>query len=331
MKIYNKLVIDLNSGEVLEEDSFEYAGPIAKAGGGGDQPQTTTQTNDPWSGQMPYLRQLFGEASRLYGGGAPGAGGASMGGIGYDKGAANQALQAHLGTMQPWESAQFVSDPNQVNAWTNDWIQQHGTAGAGGGTGAAPSSVIPFSPETQQALQQQTQMAQSSPTAGLLDATMRGDYLYGGPGFNAAYQAAANKVIPQVNSAFSGAGRSGSGLAQTSMAQGLGDIFAGQYGQERGRQMQALQLAPSVRYSDVDRLAAVGEQREGLQREYAMEPWQRLGQFGSLIQGNYGGTSTTSQPTYRNRAAGALGGATAGGSMFGPWGALGGGLLGYFA
>ena len=43
--------------------------------------------------------------------------------------------------------------------------------------------------------------------------------------------------------------------------------------------------------------------------------------------GQYPGEQQTT-PVYQNRAAGALGGALAGGSMFGPWGALGGGLLG---
>lgn len=38
MKIYSKLVISIDSGEVLEEESFEYSGPVAwcgKGGGGG--------------------------------------------------------------------------------------------------------------------------------------------------------------------------------------------------------------------------------------------------------------------------------------------------------
>lgn len=35
MKIYNKIVWDIETLEVLEEDSFEYTGPIALCGGGG--------------------------------------------------------------------------------------------------------------------------------------------------------------------------------------------------------------------------------------------------------------------------------------------------------
>ena len=41
-----------------------------------------------------------------------------------------------------------------------------------------------------------------------------------------------------------------------------------------------------------------------------------------------GTTGTTSTPNYSNPASGALGGALAGYQMFGPWGAVGGGLLG---
>ena len=34
MRIYNKLVLDIDSGNILEEDSFEYSGPLALCGGG---------------------------------------------------------------------------------------------------------------------------------------------------------------------------------------------------------------------------------------------------------------------------------------------------------
>lgn len=326
MKIYNKLVIDLTSGDILEEDSFDYQGPMSLAASGGGEPQTTTQTNDPWAGQQPYLTQIFNEASRLYGGSNYAN---NMSGWGN--------LRQGISTGN-FSSGGGLSGGFGLSGAQPALAAQTPVPGSTGGTasslsaapGAAPSSVIPFSPETEQALSQQTQMAQTSPVSNSLDATIRGDYLYGGPGFDAAYQASADRIIPQVNSQFGTAGRSGSGLAQGEMTRQLGNAFAGQYGQERNNQMQALQMSPSVRYSDMDRLSQVGGMREGLQYEYAMEPWNRLGQYNSLVQGNYGGTTTTTQPTYRNRTAGALGGAAAG-SYFGPWGSAAGGLLGYFA
>jgi hypothetical protein len=51
----------------------------------------------------------------------------------------------------------------------------------------------------------------------------------------------------------------------------------------------------------------------------------------SILSGAVGGMpygSSQSQPINRNRMAGALGGAAMGGAQFGPWGALGGGILG---
>ena len=33
MKIYNEVVIDMNTGETVYEDSFEYDGPMAMCGG----------------------------------------------------------------------------------------------------------------------------------------------------------------------------------------------------------------------------------------------------------------------------------------------------------
>ena len=47
MKIYTRLVIDMNTDKILEEESFDYNGPIAECGssgggGGGSQPANTT-------------------------------------------------------------------------------------------------------------------------------------------------------------------------------------------------------------------------------------------------------------------------------------------------
>ena len=47
MKIYTKLVIDMTTDEILEEESFEYSGPVAQCGssgggGGGSMPANTT-------------------------------------------------------------------------------------------------------------------------------------------------------------------------------------------------------------------------------------------------------------------------------------------------
>ncbi len=62
MKVHTRIVIDLTSGKVLEEQWFEYEGPVAEAKGGGGQTTTTTQNNDPWSGQQGPLKTSFARA-----------------------------------------------------------------------------------------------------------------------------------------------------------------------------------------------------------------------------------------------------------------------------
>ncbi len=102
------------------------------------------------------------------------------------------------------------------------------------------------------------------------------------------------------------------------------------YEAERARQQQLVpfsgQLA-SQDYADLGQLANVGASYEDLAREQVSQPSRSLDEYLARLQGFPGGTVTGIQPTERNRLAGALGGASAG-SMFGPWGMLGGAVLG---
>lgn len=217
------------------------------------------------------------------------------------------------------------------------------------------STVVPYSPDTLQAMQQTEDRAKAgSPVTRAEDAqlssTLNGDYLYGGDGFNAAVKAAMDKAQPGINSQFELAGRYGSGLNQQANTQAYADAFAGQYNDERTRQMQAMMFAPQAAeadYNDPAKLAAVGAQQESLQQQQLADQvgrWdfgqsvneQQLQQYMNIIQGNYGGTTTTTSPLppqYRNQSSGFLGGGMLGASignmiMPGLGGQLGGGLLG---
>jgi len=204
------------------------------------------------------------------------------------------------------------------------------------------STLAPQSQETQQSLDLASQRAQSgnsltSQARNQIGSTIGGDYLYGGQGFNAALNAANAAAIPQIQSAYARSGRSGSGLAQTSIADAIGRNFAGLYGQERQNQLAATAAAPGIDYADINQLGQVGQQRdvraqdllnEDIQRfNFQQEsPWANLSRYTSLLQGQPGGSSTTQTPLYQNRAAGALGGAATGAgiasalSLGGPWG-----------
>lgn len=174
----------------------------------------------------------------------------------------------------------------------------------------------------------------------MIDKTLRGDYLTGGAGFNAALDAAKNKIIPEVQSTFASRGRTGSGLAQTAEASGIGDAFAKLYEDERQNQLRAGQLAPGIdemKYAGFDRMSAVGNDRQRLAEYNANARRNQILQYLGAIQGNYGGTTTNSVPDsgmtgWRRYLTGAAGGALAG-LPLGPWGAAAGaglGLLGAY-
>lgn len=178
-----------------------------------------------------------------------------------------------------------------------------------------------LTPQQQQAVTQAQSLGQTGATTA--EQTARGDFLYGGPGFNQAYQAAANRILPQVNSQFARAGRSGSGLAQTAQTQALADAFAGLYGQERGLQQQAAMNLPSMAQSQIGLGGAPQDILFG-----------NLGKYANILypQAQYNQTQADTQDLYRNAGAGALGGALSGFKAFGSGlGALGGGLLGFLS
>ncbi len=256
--------------------------------GGSKGTTTTVQQSDPWSGQQPYLREIFGEAQRLY--------------------------------------------------------QQPGPGYYAGQT------VAGFAPETETALNAQAARAMSgSPyqqAAGqqLLN-TLGGQYLNAGnPYFSGMAGRIANEVRPRLDSQFAASGRYASGAHQEATARALADATASlayqNYADERSAMQNALGLAPQLAqldYNDIAQLATVGQTREQMLQaqindqiaryNFAQQlPYNKLAQYMGLIQGDYGGTYTTTEPRERGIGGSILQGAQAG---LGIAGALvpGGGLL----
>jgi hypothetical protein len=153
-----------------------------------------------------------------------------------------------------------------------------------------------------------------------LQNTISGQYL--NPSSNPFLQQSVNDALGLAKSQFAGqyGGQAGGNLGnsgyQEMLMRTLGNVatnaYGNAYGQERQNQLQASQMAPSI---DAANMTA---------------QYVPLQAFQGLVGGNYGGSSTTSQPTYTNPAAGALGGALAGGQLFGMMGG-GGGLTNPFS
>lgn len=207
-----------------------------------------------------------------------------------------------------------------------------------------------LAPETEAALQMQASRAASgSPLTaaaqGELMKTLGGGYL--DPTVSPAFQKAAGDIQSRIGGMYSAAGRYGSGAMANQANEALSTLAAQTYGQERENMMRGLLFAPQLAqqdYFDAAKLAEVGGVREDLQQQLIdaavarhgfaqTEPWQRLALYNQLIQGNYGGQSTSMTTTTPRRAVGAglLNGAATGasmGMMFGPWGGLAGAGIG---
>lgn len=215
---------------------------------------TTTEKADPWGPQQPYLTRGFQEAGNLLDSGGPQY---------YDR-----------ATYTPF-SAQSEKAMGMV--------EDRAIAGSPLNAGAQ----------------------------GLAQNTLDGQYLNSNPFMDNMYQQGADKITENVNAQFTSAGRTGSGAHVGRMTKELGDLYNNMYGsqyqQERQNQMNTMQIAPQLAetdYNDAARLGQVGQAVEGKAGEiiqddmnrfnfYQQSPEQNLAQYIAAIQGNYGGTTSS--------------------------------------
>jgi hypothetical protein len=130
------------------------------------------------------------------------------------------------------------------------------------------STYVPFSPETELALQAQTDRAiGGSPLVDEAQSqqlrTIRGDYLTGSP----QLEQELNRISGKVNSQFATGGGYRSSANQEVLAREMSDAALRNYQSERGFQQQAIGAAPSMAaadYGDINQLANVGRTREDL-------------------------------------------------------------------
>jgi hypothetical protein len=160
MKIYERVVIDMESGRVLEEESFEYAGPIARCdGGGGGGPAGDNQggmlgisaASSEATAGMAHGIGGIGKGSDFSGepgfGAAPGPMGAGEGG-GADVSLSDVALSAAKGMMTGFSA---LGPPGAiiggliggaVSAGQQGAFSGLGSpSGSGGGPSGAPGGV----------------------------------------------------------------------------------------------------------------------------------------------------------------------------------------------
>ena len=270
----------------------------------GSSGSSSTEKADPWVKQAPYLEFGFDQAGKIYQGGGPDYYGAS--------------------TVAPMSGNTMAA---------NTMLANRGLMG---------SDV--------------NRNAQS-----LANNTMQGGFLGSNPHLSAMSDAAGrqmsrqfqNTVTPGINSTFGGAGRTGSQAhlqamsdSQSQLGTALGDMNANLYGNnyesERDRMLQTQGMAPGLAatdYQDINAVAQAGQQVDNQAQNllndqvsrfdhYQNRPNQQLQNYIAAINGNYGGTATsTTSGGSNSKAQNALGGAMMG-APFGPLGMAVGGVGG---
>jgi hypothetical protein len=207
--------------------------------------------------------------------------------------------------------------------------------------GQGGPQVVPFSPQTEQAMQlaQQRALAGSPVNRSAQDyatKTLSGGFMGSNPYLDATFNKAAGAVTNQVQSNFGQAGRNPTGVDAAGFAADqynnlATQIYGGDYQAERDRQQQLVPYAGQLAgqdYQDIAQLAQVGAGHENLAREYQNQPGLNLDQYLARLSGVPGGQGNMSIPTTRNPIAGALGGAELGGYINPTWGRIIGGILG---
>ena len=217
------------------------------------------------------------------------------------------------------------------------------------------STVVPFSNQTEQALQGiEGRASQGNPLYGqgqaalsggldTLQRTASGQMLNNNPHLSSMFNALSGDVMNAVNSQFSAAGRTASPAHAGVLTKELGNLGAQIYGQdyarERQNQLSAAGQMPgytsaipgyqAAGYNDMNALMGVGQAREGKAGETLQDmlnrwnfqqesPWENLGRYANIATGigGMGGNSTGTQTVKSSGLGGILGG------LFGGIGAL---------
>ena len=139
-----------------------------------------------------------------------------------------------------------------------------------------------------------------------LQATLGGDYMKeGNPYLQSMMQQTVTALKPTIDGQFAGAGRYGSGAyanaLDSSLTNAASNLAFQQYNQERNNQLNALGNLSQVaaeQYSGANAVAAVGASQDGAKTNQANALFDSIGKYMSLVNGNYGSTSTQQTSYY---------------------------------
>lgn len=312
------------------------------SGGGGS--TTSNSVSTPWTGQQPYLGNLFNQAQGAYYQYEPNAS-ASVAGFTPMQQQAMQTTQnvangTNFGNASGVNNAAGSFNTNLLNGnYLNSNPANSELASIAGGSQLNPNSN-PYMQGMANAANTNIINAYQTATAPQNTSEFEGSGRYGSGAMmnsqNMAQQGLATQLANAQNNLYGG-------MYQTNEANQLGALGqqSNNYNTAAQQQLSGLYSAPntvnSINSAGTN-LYNMGGNQQALTQSQINAPFQLLNDYSNLIQGQYGGTTSTTQPYYTNQLAGGLGGAASGaaiGSMLGPWGTAGGaaigGLMGAFS
>lgn len=303
--------------------------PIVPANGGGGGNTTSNTVATPWTGQQPYLSSVFQNASNTYNGFA---GNPSSSVAGF-----TPMQQQAMGQTQQVANGTNVNNASAVNNAAGTYASNL----LNGNTSANPASSAfaqfangsmmnnPYQASAMDAANDAITRAYQTATAPQTSSAMEASGRYG----SGAYQ---NAVSQNQQNLATQLGNTDASLANTMYQQNMGDMLQGAQGLS-GMQNAALASAPNTVNSingSISNLYNMGGNQQALQQSQINAPWQLLNNYSNLIQGQYGGNTSTTTPYYTNQLAGGMGGALGGAALAGSmgmnpaYGAAAGGLMG---
>jgi hypothetical protein len=297
----------------------------ANGGGGGGNTSTVTKS-DPWSGQQGYLTDVFNGANQAY--------------YGFGNGQAPTTPQSAASSV-----AGFTPMQQQAMGATQNIANGTNFGNAAGVNNAASSYTTNLV---------NGNYLNSNPGSAAFSQFANGS-MNNNPYMTGMANAAADAITrnyqtataPQTTSQMEGAGRYGSGAMMNAQSQtqqnlatqlgnSMNNLYGGMYQTNMANQLAGAQglssnyntaaqqqlagamNAPNIVNSvngAVSNLYNMGGNQQALNQSQINAPWQLLNNYSNLIQGQYGGQTSTQQPYYTNQMAGAMGGAMGGAAL----------------
>jgi len=287
---------------------------------GGSGTQTTVSKSDPWSGQQPYLTDIFSQAKKAYqsGTGSQYYPGQTVTPFSSDTKTGMDLIRAEAtktpdGLPEAEAATKAAMTGEQMNR--NDVLQSAASGGKNNpllamltamslgmtnpvagdvaAAGATPTNqrgiaeILASGQATTPNVQAMLASGSRDVTAGgdTLQKTASGEMLGGNPLLDAMYERAAAKVRDNTNAAFSAGGRYGSGAHGSVLGETLGglatDMYGGAYEAERNRMMAAASELGAREAADIDRETSA----QGAAAQFGANDLSRRLSAGSSVAG----------------------------------------------